>query len=1019
LKTAVRLVLALGLFAGLAGAAEHYDLVSVAVRNAADVQELEESGCIVNGPGPDGRMLVEVPLGQVERMPAAGWDVSVLMRDVTAYYEKNALDYRFHTYTQIKDTFMLMAQNNPGFVKFETLGYASNDSLLFALKITDNPNVEEDEPELMYEAAVHGDEKCATEPAFEWAAYLIRNYGVDPNVTYWVNTREIWVLCPTNPYGHIVGNRSNRNGYDCNRDYGYMWYYETSAREPFTQPETQLQLRLMQRNCFNFWQSGHGGTYFISTPWSYAPFGTRDSMEYWYLGGLYHNITGYPNEPGYRGMYQINGASKDYAYGSNGAIGWTVEDCIYKTPPVDSLAQIVAREHTAMKMVLANIDRGIRGIVTDSVSGAPIKARIRPMPINFPSFCDSMGDFHRYLRPGTYDVLVEANGYRNKTVSGVVVTADTVTRLNVQLAPDTAAPLCLHQFIAGRGVSDVSIVSTPDWALGPRDSRRFSMGRGGMAIFDFGRVLVNSAGSDFTVYEDDGDPEGYRIEVANDWQGPWTVLGRDTGTASFDLSSGGVGACRYVKVVDDSGSTSGSTAGFDLEAIEAVMSNAAALVFQAQTVLDSPPGGNNDGKLDPGETADLVLQLGNVGRQPAQNITATLASTDSLVVVLDASAAYGTIQPDSSRANWGDHFRLRASANTPREYRVTMRLALAGTGYNDSLTFDITVGELRAVDPIPDGPRQPARFWAYDDVDSAYGQHPQFGWVEINGIGTRLTLSDDQTSVVSIPSAFGPWRYYGQNYTQVSICSNGWISPGSTTNSSYTNASLPDGSAPANLCLLWDDLYPAAGRGVWWYHDAANHRFIVEYDSVCKYSPRGSYVIGQFIIYDTTVATPTGDNVILLQYRGGNDFASSTVGIEDPTATIGINCVSDAGYHRGCAPLGPGRAIKYTTLDPTGIAETPVEPALGGLRLSLDRNPVRGRAAIRFVLPATGSMELGVYDRTGRRIRSLVSGQRAAGAGTVEWDGRDDAGRSLAQGVYFLRLDAAGQRSAVKAVMVE
>ncbi|MFO7650002.1 MAG: M14 family zinc carboxypeptidase, partial [bacterium] len=758
MRTAFGIAFALALCAGLAQAGQHYDLVTVDARDAAEVRELEELGCIVNGPGPDGRTLVEVPVEQTDRLAAAGWSVNVLMRDVTSFYEKNGQDYRYHTYTQIKDSFMLMAQNNPTFVKFETLGLASNDSLIFALKITDNPLVEEDEPELMYEAAIHGDEKCATEPAFEFAVYLIRNYGVDPNVTYWVNTREIWVLCPTNPYGHIAGVRSNRNGYDCNRDYGFMWWYETSAREPFTQRETQVQLRLMQRNAFNYWQSGHGGTYFISTPWSYSPYGTRDSMEFWYLGGQYHNITGYPNSPGYRGMYRINGASKDYAYGAGGAIGWTVETCIYKTPPVDSLAQIIAREHTAMKMILANIDRGIRGIVTDSVTGVPIKARVRPMPINFPSFCDSIGDFHRYLRPGTYSVLFEANGYHSKTVSNVVVTADTVTRVNVALAPDTAAPLCLHQFIAGRGVSDVSIASTPDWALGPRDGRRFSLGRGGFAIYDFGRTLVNSSGSDFTVYEDDGDPEGYRIEVANDWAGPWTVLGRDTGTASFDLAAGGVGACRYVKVVDDSGATSGSTAGFDLEAIEAVMSNAAAVVYQAQTVLDSPPGGNNDGKLDPGETADLVLQLGNVGRQPAQNIVGTLSSTDTLLVVLDATANYGTIQPDSSRANWNDHFRVRASANTPREYRVTMRLALAGTGYADTLELDITVGELRAVDPIPDGPRQPARFWAYDDVDTAYAQHPQFGWVEINGVGTRLTLSDDQTSVVSLPSGFGPWR---------------------------------------------------------------------------------------------------------------------------------------------------------------------------------------------------------------------------------------------------------------------
>ena len=61
-----------------------------------------------------------------------------------------------------------------------------------------------------------------------------------------------------------------------------------------------------------------------------------------------------------------------------------------------------------------------------------------------------------------------------------------------------------------------------------------------------------------------------------------------------------------------------------------------------------------------------------------------------------------------------------------------------------------------------------------------------------------------------------PFRYYGQNYTQVSICGNGWVAPGSTTVSAYTNTALPsDRDAAAMVCLNWDDLYPPTGGGVW------------------------------------------------------------------------------------------------------------------------------------------------------------------------------------------------------------
>jgi flagellar hook assembly protein FlgD len=45
----------------------------------------------------------------------------------------------------------------------------------------------------------------------------------------------------------------------------------------------------------------------------------------------------------------------------------------------------------------------------------------------------------------------------------------------------------------------------------------------------------------------------------------------------------------------------------------------------------------------------------------------------------------------------------------------------------------------------------------------------------------------------------------------------------------------------------------------------------------------------------------------------------------------------------------------------------------------------------------------------GRRVRALLDGQRAAGLHQAAWDGRDDAGRAVASGVYFYRLQAAGR----------
>jgi hypothetical protein len=71
-------------------------------------------------------------------------------------------------------------------------------------------------------------------------------------------------------------------------------------------------------------------------------------------------------------------------------------------------------------------------------------------------------------------------------------------------------------------------------------------------------------------------------------------------------------------------------------------------------------------------------------------------------------------------------------------------------------------------------------------------------------------------------------------------------------------------------------------------------------------------------------------------------------------------------------------------------------------------NPFGSQTVIPFTLPQAGPVKLAVYDAAGRLIRTLVSGQRTAGRQHVTWDGRDGAGRVLASGAYFLRLEAAG-----------
>ena len=80
-------------------------------------------------------------------------------------------------------------------------------------------------------------------------------------------------------------------------------------------------------------------------------------------------------------------------------------------------------------------------------------------------------------------------------------------------------------------------------------------------------------------------------------------------------------------------------------------------------------------------------------------------------------------------------------------------------------------------------------------------------------------------------------------------------------------------------------------------------------------------------------------------------------------------------------------------------------------------NPCPGLAQVRYALGAEGPVSITVHDLCGRQVRVLASGVRAPGRYTAEWRGEDDAGRELANGVYFCRFAAGDTRATRKVIL--
>ena len=81
-------------------------------------------------------------------------------------------------------------------------------------------------------------------------------------------------------------------------------------------------------------------------------------------------------------------------------------------------------------------------------------------------------------------------------------------------------------------------------------------------------------------------------------------------------------------------------------------------------------------------------------------------------------------------------------------------------------------------------------------------------------------------------------------------------------------------------------------------------------------------------------------------------------------------------------------------------------------------NPMRGQTVLSYAIPRDGSVRLRVYDVRGRCVATVLDGRGEAGAGVVVWQGRDDRGRQLADGLYLLRLEHGGEVLTRKLLLV-
>jgi PKD repeat protein len=510
-----------------------------------------------------------------ERIISAGFISEVLIPDLNDHYrnfwDNPMVPSGYYTYDQIIAIADSLAANFPSICKKELWGNSVGGRQLAALKISDNVNTDENEAEIMFDGGIHGDEVGGSQNVIMFARKLCLGYGTNTVVTEAVNTREIWLFLMVNPDGRVSMSRYNQNGVDCNRDNGYMWDGEGFSPSANSQPETKTLRDAILRNQFTCYTNYHSGIEIISYPWSYRSNAPRDQLHIDLLANVYSSASGYAGGmvygQGYNIMYAINGSTKDFQYGSLGNVGWSIEISTDKQPPASQVQHFYDINEPAMLEVIKKCGWGIEGLVTDTLTGLPIRASVWANEY-YPVYTDpAVGDYHKFMAPGTYSLTVKANGYLSKTISGVVVPAQGSVVTNVQMVPDTGwyAEKVISCRIPGNNFGDEGY--TPG-CLGTPDEIPYAIGKNGWVILDFGDTLYNGPGPDMTIFQSGTVNKSFTVSGSQVVDGPFAVIGTGSGTTSFDLPSS-ILKIRYLYIKDNgTGSASGPGAGFNLDAVK-------------------------------------------------------------------------------------------------------------------------------------------------------------------------------------------------------------------------------------------------------------------------------------------------------------------------------------------------------------------------------------------------------------------------------------------------------------------
>lgn len=321
-----------------------------------------------------GRVIVELSDEELQILDSEGIKYSIMIRDVSRHYVEQATAAQrdgsvycaqvpqlgdpenfdlgsyagFFKYGELLDHLDAMAEAYPDLITakapisdFET----HEDRPIYFLKMSDNPDMDEDEPTIMYNAIHHAREPACLSQLVYYMWWLLENYETDPEVQYLIDNTEIFFVPCINPDGYLYNEETNPEGggmwrknrrdnqdgtygVDLNRNYGEYWGLDdigssgsTNSNvyrgpEPFSEPETSAIKWLCEQHDFELAFNNHSHGNLLINPGDNEPTGlTQDSTLFRQMGSYLSRFDNYDDGTGIETVgYFANGVADDWMY---------------------------------------------------------------------------------------------------------------------------------------------------------------------------------------------------------------------------------------------------------------------------------------------------------------------------------------------------------------------------------------------------------------------------------------------------------------------------------------------------------------------------------------------------------------------------------------------------------------------------------------------------------------------------------------------------------------------------------